>query len=206
MASWWSTPILAGALGAALLTGVAAAPLPGPGAPGAPGTDRAGRVAAAEAGAGAIPGAGIRAGRPEVRQPVRVPPVDGEPVRPFESPEHAYGPGHRGVDLPADDGGAVVAPAAGTVTFAGPVAGRQVTVLQHADGSVSSLEPVRAVVARGSPVGAGELVGRVEAPGDAYEHCHVSCVHWGVRVDGRYLDPWEWLGRGGPVRLLPVDG
>ncbi|WP_367726635.1 hypothetical protein [Microbacterium sp. LMI1-1-1.1] len=44
--------------------------------------------------------------------------------RPFIAPAHAYGPGHRGVDL----GGAatVRAPAAGTVAFAGPVAGRPV--------------------------------------------------------------------------------
>jgi murein DD-endopeptidase MepM/ murein hydrolase activator NlpD len=88
------------------------------------------------------------------------------------------------------------------VTFAGQVAGRGVVVLEHADGTRTSLEPVEARVPVGTSVGAGEPVARVQPlphPG-----CSRTCVHWGVRVDGRYVDPWWWLGRSGPVRLLPL--
>lgn len=132
----------------------------------------------------------------------RLPPVPGEPVRPFEAPPHEYGPGHRGVDLPASRGLQVLAPAAGTVTFAGPVAGRGVVVLQHADGTLTSLEPVEAVVPRGSPVEAGTVVA-VVTTGPPHAGCVDGCLHWGVRVAGRYVDPWWWLGRTRHVRLLP---
>lgn len=134
----------------------------------------------------------------------RLPPVDGAPLRHFEAPEHEYGPGHRGTDLPVADGAVVVAPTTGTLTFAGPVAGRPVVVLQHDDGLLTSLEPVRTTLPRGSRVRPGDPVGQVARP-PGYEHCPDACLHWGLRVDGDYVDPWAWLGRGGPVRLLPVE-
>jgi murein DD-endopeptidase MepM/ murein hydrolase activator NlpD len=134
----------------------------------------------------------------------RVPPVDADPVRRFEPPPHEYGPGHRGVDLPASAGGTVVSPADGTVTFAGPVAGRGVLVVEHAAGTLTSLEPVEAGVPVGTVVGAGEPVARVQ-PAPAHAGCTSTCVHWGVRIEGRYVDPWWWLGRSAPVRLLPLS-
>ena len=140
--------------------------------------------------------------------PGRVPPRPGPPVRPFEAPAHEYGPGHRGVDLSAAAGDPVVAPADGVVTFAGPVAGRGVVVVTHAEGTRTSLEPVRAVVARGSPVRRGEVVA-VVAEEPVHAGCPTTrtprCVHWGVRVGDRYVDPWWWLGLTGRVRLLPLS-
>lgn len=136
--------------------------------------------------------------------PVRRPPVDARPSRPFEAPAHEYGPGHRGVDLPAGSGTVVVSPAAGTVTFAGPVAGRGVMVVAHAGGTLTSLEPVEPVVAVGTAVAVGGAVGIV-ADAPVHAGCPAACLHWGVRVDGRYVDPWWWLGRTGPVRLLPLS-
>lgn len=153
-----------------------------------------------------IPRAGTATG--SVTLPGRVPPRPGPPVRPFEAPAHEYGPGHRGVDLSAAAGDPVVAPADGVVTFAGPVAGRGVVVVTHAEGTRTSLEPVRAVVARGSPVRRGEVVA-VVAEEPVHAGCPTTrtprCVHWGVRVGDRYVDPWWWLGVTGRVRLLPLS-
>ena len=129
----------------------------------------------------------------------------GAVVRPFVAPAHEYGPGHRGVDLAAAPGAVVVSPAAGTVTFAGPVAGRGVVVVEHAGGTLTSLEPVTATVARGTAVAAGEPVA-VVAAAPRTPAAPTACVHWGVRVGGRYVDPWWWLGRGRAVRLLPPGG
>ena len=118
-------------------------------------------------------------------------------------PVHDWLPGHRGVDLAADAGGVVVAPAAGTVTFAGVVVNRAVLTVTHADGGRSSLEPVDASVDVGARVVAGQPIGTVsESPG----HCvPATCVHWGVRVGERYVDPLDVLVGFGPVRLLPRD-
>jgi murein DD-endopeptidase MepM/ murein hydrolase activator NlpD len=90
------------------------------------------------------------------------------------------------------------------VTFAGQVAGRGVVVVQHAAGTLTSLEPVTATLPLGSSVALGTPVGAVAAT----EHagCAGGCVHWGVRVDGRYVDPLWWERHGRAVRLLPLEG
>lgn len=183
-----ATPVTSGS-GAAPFSAPGSVPGSAPGS--APGSGPASTTASA-------PGSG------GLLQDARVPPVDADPVRRFEQPPHDYGPGHRGVDLPVATGGTVVSPADGTVTFAGPVAGRGVLVVEHADGTLTSLEPVEARVPVGTAVGAGEAVARVQ-PAPAHAGCAITCVHWGVRVDGRYVDPWWWLGRTGPVRLLPLS-
>ena len=120
-------------------------------------------------------------------------------LRSFEPPPRPWAAGHRGVDLAADVGQPVRSPLAGTVTFAGPVAGRDVLVVSHAGGLVSSFEPVDGV-AVGTRVEPGELVGTVTA---GTGHCAPrACVHWGVRVSpDSYVDPLVLLGLG-PVVLL----
>jgi murein DD-endopeptidase MepM/ murein hydrolase activator NlpD len=128
------------------------------------------------------------------------PPVPGDVVRPVDLPSRPWLSGHRGVDLAASAGAAVVAPSAGTVTFAGQVAGRPVLVVSH--GALrSTLEPVDAVLPPGSVVAAGDQVGVVSstAPG----HCDpATCLHWGVRRGEQYLDPLALLGRAEPIVLL----
>ncbi|HEY7043125.1 MAG TPA: M23 family metallopeptidase, partial [Nocardioidaceae bacterium] len=52
-------------------------------------------------------------------------------VRGFEPPADPWGPGHRGVDIAGAPGQPVLAVAAGTVTFAGQVAGTGVVVVNH---------------------------------------------------------------------------
>lgn len=134
----------------------------------------------------------------------------GDVLRPFAAPERPWGRGHRGVDLAVSPGAAVLAPAAGTVVFAGTVVDRPVVTLEHADGTRSSLEPVEAAAPVGARLERGAPLGTVA---DAPAHCAVPCVHWGVRVpDGwrfgdatfdRYLDPLVLIGWSGPSVLWP---
>jgi len=91
------------------------------------------------------------------------------------------------------------------VTFAGPVAGRDVVVVTHDDGLRTSLEPVTATVARGTRVARGALVGAVqEDVATSASHCAQVCVHWGVRRGETYVDPLGLLGVRPPIVLLPL--
>ncbi|WP_084104383.1 M23 family metallopeptidase [Demequina sp. NBRC 110056] len=118
-------------------------------------------------------------------------------------PEPDWRPGHRGIDLHAVVGAPVTAPAGGTVTFFGVVVDRPVVTVTHDDGRLSSLEPVEGTIATGTAVRAGDAIGVVAAGAG---HCApVVCVHWGVREDGRYVDPLDLLTGFGPVRLLPRE-
>ncbi|GIG38443.1 murein hydrolase activator EnvC family protein [Cellulomonas phragmiteti] len=128
--------------------------------------------------------------------PVRV-------VRAFDPPARPWLAGHRGVDLAAEPGAAVRAPADGTVTFAGRVVDRGVVTVLHDDGRRSSLEPVSPSVAAGAHVRAGDVLGTVD--GHAHGGAHGGpALHWGVREDDRYVNPWALLPGRGPVVLLPV--
>lgn len=143
-----------------------------------------------------------------VRVPWETPVGGGRPLtevvlRAFEAPAHRYAAGHRGVDLRADPGAVVTSPTGGVVAFAGQVAGRPIVSVLHDDGHRSSLLPVVATAAVGTRVDAGSPVGRVggvTGSGPA-PHCPVSCVHWGVRLQGAYVDPLRLVSP--PVRLLP---
>ncbi|MFI0897697.1 peptidoglycan DD-metalloendopeptidase family protein [Streptomyces sp. NPDC020983] len=137
----------------------------------------------------------------------------GRPVvlRAFEAPATPWGPGHRGADLRAGPGAAVRAAAPGEVVFTGQVAGRGVLVLRIGPDLRITYEPVRAAVAVGAEVAAGQRVGVLEG---ALAHCPEACLHWGLLRSGPggdvYLDPLSLLPRsirrGGPSRLLPVFG
>ncbi|MGW6006214.1 M23 family metallopeptidase [Oerskovia enterophila] len=141
-----------------------------------------------------------------------VAPVAGEPVvlRPFLPPDQDWLAGHRGVDLGASPGSAVVAPDAGTVTFTGTVVDRGVVVVLHDDGLRTSLEPVTGSVGPGTRVARGEVVGTLEGGPDgdggaSAGHCvPASCLHWGVRRGERYLDPLALLAPREPIVLLPL--
>ncbi|GAB3673849.1 M23 family metallopeptidase [Angustibacter aerolatus] len=122
-------------------------------------------------------------------------------LAPFHPPPTPWGAGHRGVDLAATVGQVVRSPAAGVVAFSGVVAGRGVLVVRTAAGLQAGLEPLSERLPTGTPVRAGERVGVVAAgPG----HClPATCVHWGVRRAGVYIDPLQ-LVRAGPPVLLPL--
>jgi murein DD-endopeptidase MepM/ murein hydrolase activator NlpD len=124
-------------------------------------------------------------------------------VRTFEAPSTEYAAGHRGVDIAAPPGAAVLAAADGLVLHAGPVADRTVVSLLHVGGLRTTYEPVEPSVRRGQVVRRGDPIATLR-PG--HEGCPASaCLHWGalraspVRT---YLDPLRLLSTG-PVRLLP---
>ncbi|WJM17167.1 murein hydrolase activator EnvC family protein [Microbacterium arborescens] len=136
----------------------------------------------------------VPAPRPGWAMPLRQPTV----VRGFEAPAHEYAPGHRGVDLSAPDP-AVVAPADGTIAFAGPVAGRPVVTIDHDDGLVTSLEPVETTLVPGTVVARGEPVGTAVAGG----HVGEGGVHFGIRRDGEYINPLTMVTGIARAVLLP---
>ncbi|MBW9092888.1 M23 family metallopeptidase [Microbacterium jejuense] len=119
--------------------------------------------------------------------------------RGFVAPPHAYGPGHRGIDLRPLEGGDVVAPAAGVIAFSGPVAGRGIVTIDHGDGLVTTLEPIDTTLTAGTPVGSGESVGSVALGG----HVEPGVFHFGVRRDGEYINPLLLLGGVPRAVLLP---
>jgi len=108
------------------------------------------------------------------RYPVHRPVVDR-----FRPPSSPYGPGNRGWEFGTVRGDQVVAAGAGTVAFAGWVAGRGVVTVAHPDGLVSSLTGLTRIdVSAGQGVVAGQMVG---VAGER--------LHLGFRRDGVYLDP-----------------
>ncbi|RSS10435.1 M23 family metallopeptidase [Streptomyces sp. WAC08401] len=131
-------------------------------------------------------------------------------LRGWEPPATPYGRGHRGVDLAAPAGAPVRAVAAGTVSFAGRVAGRGVVSVELAGTGDPPLrttyEPVAVSVEKGEEVAAGGVLGTVEPSGS---HC-AGCLHWGLLRGDVYLDPLSllppWLLDAGPAALLPVLG
>ncbi|MFK0230351.1 M23 family metallopeptidase [Streptomyces sp. NPDC090303] len=136
-------------------------------------------------------------------RPVGPPPP--EIVRGWEPPPGPYAAGHRGIDLAAPPGTPVLAPAAGTVTFAGPVGGRGAVSLTLPGTGTPPLRttftPVTPLVPPGTRVARGTPIAEVaEGP-----HCRVSCLHWGLLRGKEYLNPLL-LTRRAPARLLPLDG
>ena len=131
------------------------------------------------------------------------------PVAPFtverlaSLPAQPWLAGHRGLDLAADVGEPVTAPASGVVTYVGFVVDRPVVSIRHDQGLVSSFEPVDSTAVVGDIVARGQAIGTVaKTP----LHCaQRQCVHWGVRLDGAYVDPLDYLEGFGPIRLLPAD-
>lgn len=118
-------------------------------------------------------------------------------IRPFVAPAHAYGAGHRGVDLAAT--GPVRSPADGVVAFVGTVVDRGVLTIDHGDGLVSTLEPVETRLRPGDAVDRGEEVGTVSTGG----HSPPGAVHFGVRLHGEYVNPLLLLGGVPRAVLLP---
>jgi murein DD-endopeptidase MepM/ murein hydrolase activator NlpD len=126
-------------------------------------------------------------------------PLSGSPVvqRGFDPPAVTWGPGHRGIDLVAQPGDAVLAAANGRVAFVGSIAGKPVISLDH--GPVrTTYEPVISTLHVGERVVLGQVIGQIGRGG----HCQ-SCLHWGLREGKRYLNPLLLLGSGsGQLRLV----
>src|SRR3954468_5350384 len=127
-------------------------------------------------------------------------PVQGPVVQPFAyDPAHPYASGqHRGIDIGADaTGESVVAPEAGTVSFAGtvPTSGTSVTI-ETADGySVTLTHLGSIVVTKGASVAEGDEVGTIGPSGTP--ETDGPYVHLGVRTTA---DPNGYID---PLGLLP---
>lgn len=120
-------------------------------------------------------------------------------VRQYLAPATPYGPGHRGIDIAADSA-VVTAPADGVVHFAGVVVDRPVLSIRHSGGLLSSYEPLATELVAGDPVTRGQVIGTLE-PG----HCPQQlCLHFGVRLDGEYVNPLLLLGGVPRSVLLPT--
>ena len=120
-------------------------------------------------------------------------------ARPFVAPAHEYGPGHRGIDLDLLGGSVVQAPADGVAAFAGKVAGRGIVTIDHGNGLVTTLEPVDPAVEAGAPVRRGEEVATLAVGG----HAAAGALHFGVRLNGAYVNPMLLLGGVPRAVLLP---
>jgi murein DD-endopeptidase MepM/ murein hydrolase activator NlpD len=100
---------------------------------------------------------------------------------------------HRGVDLEGNTGDPVLAPNSGVVVFAGMrITTGFTVVIDHGQGVFSLLFHMSTVlVDAGSYVIKGQRVGEVGATGIT-EGSH---LHWGVFLNGVYVDPSEWVAR-----------
>jgi hypothetical protein len=124
-------------------------------------------------------------------------PLDGPVLKPFQFGSDPYAAGsHRGLDVAGPTGTRVLAPASGSVSFAGtvPGGGRTITI-QTADGYAVTLLHLGTIgVTRGASVAEGSAVGTAGTSGDP-EH-GVPYVHLGIRVASDpqgYLDPLAFL-------------
>ncbi len=126
-------------------------------------------------------------------------PVQGPVLQPFAYDEsHPYAGGqHRGIDIGAEAAGdTVVAPASGTVSFAGsvPSSGECVTI-QTADAYSVTLTHLGSIrVAKGAAVAEGDAVGTIGPSGTPdFDRPY---VHLGIRIasdPNGYVDPLRFL-------------
>lgn len=127
-------------------------------------------------------------------------PVQGPVVQPFSYDEaHPYASGrHRGVDIGADAAGVnVIAPAAGSVSFAGtvPTNGKTITI-ETADGYSVTLTHLGSIaVTKGATLAEQDVVGTVGPSGTP--EVDEPYVHLGIRVTS---DPNGYVD---PLGLLP---
>lgn len=120
-----------------------------------------------------------------------IPPVDAPAVVRFTEPRHEWAPGHRGIDYAVAPGTRVRAAGQGTVTFAGPVGGHLAVTIQHDLGYETTYSVLGEVSVRaGRSVAQGEWIGSSDRahPGGQ------PGLHFGVKLDGDYIDPQSLLG------------
>ena len=123
-------------------------------------------------------------------------------VEDFDPPAVVWGRGHRGVDLAAAEGTQIRSAAAGTVAFAGMVAGRPVVSIDHADRIRTTYEPVEPAVSAGDTVAAGQVIGTL-LPGHRSDG--VCALHWGARTGPKtYINPLRLL-QPAVIRLKPLQ-
>lgn len=143
-------------------------------------------VLAAWAGAGSVAAA-----------PCWRPPVAAAIADPFRQPDCPWCPGNRGIEYATTSGDLVTSVAAGTVSFAGSIAGSRYVVVETANGwriTYGNLSDGH--LRQGATVVAGMAIGAA-----------AGAFHFGLRDGDTYIDPAPYLGEWRfPVRLVPSDG
>jgi hypothetical protein len=133
-------------------------------------------------------------------------PVVGPIIRGFDPPTDPYGSGHRGIDIATDLSTVIVAPEDGVVTFAGKVGGRLFLTIDHGGGLSSTCSWLNGVTVRtGDHVARGQPVALT---GWGHPDEQVPHLHFGVRLDGTYVDPLLYLGWPSVaelIRLAPLE-
>lgn len=124
----------------------------------------------------------------------------GMPAPEMKYVSRGFAHGHTGLDMMAPEGSPIRAAAGGTVVFAGRYfAYGNIVDIQHADGVVTRYAHMQAFargIAPGTPVAAGEIIGKVGHTG----HANGSHVHFEVRMSGHPVDPRPYLA------LAPCTG
>lgn len=132
-------------------------------------------------------------------------PVSGPVIRGFDPPDSPYGAGHRGIDIAVAIGTPIVAPEAGTVSFAGKVGGELFVTIDHGGGLSSTYSWISSTAVRkGDLVSRGQPVGTT---GTGHPGTSVPHLHFGVKLDGEYVDPLLLLAPLGVqdlIRLVPI--
>jgi Peptidase family M23 len=124
-------------------------------------------------------------------------PVSGDVITPYRNGTDPYATGqHRGIDIAAPAGSAVVAAAAGEVRFAGTAGSSGVTVsIRTGDGYDTSYLHLSSLAVRaGARVAAGDRVGAVGTTGT--RSATEPHLHFGIRDAGTrhaYHDPLSFL-------------
>jgi murein DD-endopeptidase MepM/ murein hydrolase activator NlpD len=132
-------------------------------------------------------------------------PVTGPVIRGFDPPTSPFGAGHRGIDIAVPFGTPILAPQAGVVSFAGTVGGELFVTLDHGGGLSSTYSWLSsAAVRKNDVVAVGQPIGSTGTghPGSIIPH-----LHFGVRLDGQYMDPLTYLAPLGVqdlIRLVPI--
>jgi murein DD-endopeptidase MepM/ murein hydrolase activator NlpD len=105
----------------------------------------------------------------------------------------AFNRSHRGVDLEGERGDYVFAPNSGVIVFSGMrITTGNTIVVDHGQGVFSLLFHLDTLYVKpGDPVVKGQRIGEIGATGIA-EGAH---LHWGMFVNGVYVDPLDWLKR-----------
>ena len=126
-------------------------------------------------------------------------------VRPYLQPSSDYSAGHRGVDYQVSLGDPVFAPADAVVWFSGKVVDRELISLSHSGGILTAFEPVCDSPPPGTAVSRGDVIGVVcDADPQYRQHCTgLRCLHFSMRIDGKYISPLALIGGLSPSRLLP---
>ena len=134
-------------------------------------------------------------------------PLAGPVIRAFQAPSSPYGKGHRGIDIAAAVGTVVIAPTSGKVTFSGSIGTHLFLTLDHGANLFTTYSWISApLVAKGDRVRAGQPVA---LSGNGHPGDTIPSLHFGVKVDGAYVDPMRFLPPptvSAYIRLAPLLG